>query len=345
MAVYRGRRAGTWRVVVHHRGTQLERIVEGAKREARAVERDWRAELEAGRQLGRGRVPTLAAFCAEHFGRRARAQWRPSTWRSRRYLLASLLEDLGELRLDQLDLVRVEAYKATRAEAGDAAATLNARLALLGSVLAYARRLGLRLPERSWERLPPRARRAPEAWSDADVERLLAAVRQRCAWLDRAVRLLLHTGLRKGELLALRWEDVHLRAAEPYLRVQASRDGEWSPKSVRWRDVPVDDVVRGVLRGRRASATWVLPSPRTGERYARFPDQAFGAAVRLAGLRGGPHTLRHTYATRLILATRDIYLAARILGHTAARTTELYGHLMPEHLRRAREATSAPAPS
>ena len=48
--------------------------------------------------------------------------------------------------------------------------------------------------------------------------------------------------------------------------------------------------------------------------------------------------LRHSYASQLVLATRDLFLVSKLLGHTHSRVTEVYAHLMTDHLDRARDA-------
>ena len=78
--------------------------------------------------------------------------------------------------------------------------------------------------------------------------------------------------------------------------------------------------------------------PSSGHKYAYWPQRKFDRARKAAGLIGGPHTLRHTYATHLVLKTRDLFLVGRILGHTHTRVTELYADLLPDHLDIARDA-------
>ncbi len=57
--------------------------------------------------------------------------------------------------------------------------------------------------------------------------------------------------------------------------------------------------------------------------YACWPQRAFDRARRAAGLKGGPHTLRHTCATHFLKHNPDLYLLGRVLGHSHGRVTEL----------------------
>jgi phage tail tape-measure protein len=73
---------------------------------------------------------------------------------------------------------------------------------------------------------------------------------------------------------------------------------------------------------------------------AEFPDNSWTRIVKLAGLEGGPHKARHTYASLFLRAKPDLFLLGRVLGHSHAKVTELYAHLLPEHLAEARGVVS-----
>jgi integrase len=94
-----------------------------------------------------------------------------------------------------------------------------------------------------------------------------------------------------------------------------------------------------MLLRRKRLGRFVFPASH-GDRYAEWPRRAFDRARRAAGLKGGPHTLRHTYASHFLQAVPDIFLLAKVLGHSETRTTRLYSHLLPDHLARARNAVN-----
>jgi integrase len=81
-----------------------------------------------------------------------------------------------------------------------------------------------------------------------------------------------------------------------------------------------------------------------GEAYDRFPEKMWERAVKLSGVAGGPHTTRHTFASHFLAAEPDMGLLAEVLGHTQLRVTELYAHMLPGRLARARDVVQiAPA--
>ena len=94
----------------------------------------------------------------------------------------------------------------------------------------------------------------------------------------------------------------------------------------------------------RRSERWVFPAA-TGERWAYWPQLQFDRARRAAGLQGGPHTLRHTFASLFLARCPDLPLLGQLLGHTDSRVTRLYAHLLPDHLERARNVVRFAVPS
>jgi integrase len=64
-----------------------------------------------------------------------------------------------------------------------------------------------------------------------------------------------------------------------------------------------------------------------------------------AGIKGvTPHTLRHTAGTLMALAGVDLFLIAKVLGHSVQKTTELYAHFQPSYLRGAVDALAKAMP-
>jgi integrase/recombinase XerD len=132
--------------------------------------------------------------------------------------------------------------------------------------------------------------------------------------------VLLDTGMRIGECLRLRRSDVALE--NMLLRVKG--------KGARHRLVPFSTECRKVLFRaiqRKQDADLVFAT-RTGTAMSRTNmDRDFhklGRALAIEGVRMSPHTMRHTFAVNFLTSGGDIYLLARILGHTSVKTTEVY---------------------
>lgn len=328
MPVYK-KSPGKWRVRVWNQGIRQDWIVEGSKAEAEAFEARKRLEAPGEIRI----VPTLADFSAGHYVLHAQAHLKKSTLRNRLYQLETLLEHLGSLKLDRITPAEIETFKASRTRDGIRPATVNDDLKVLSVVLNHARSLGVAIQAPAFKILPVRGkRRNAEPWSRADVAELLKV----CADLDPellpVVVFLLNTGCRKGEALSLERRNVDLAAG--IVRIWASE--EWQPKSGKNREVPINAALRPWLEG---SGRWVFPT-RKGTRFVGWPQNRFDRVRQAALLEGGPHKCRHTYASHFLAARHDLNLLGRIMGHSHAKVTALYGHLLPDAIKDAAEVVS-----
>ncbi len=225
----------------------------------------------------------------------------------------------------------------------------NIHIALRRS-LADAHRFGL-VPRNVAALVKPPApvRAELSTWTAEEMRQFLAAVAD-----DRlmpAFRLLASTGMRRGEVLGLRWSDVDL--ARSRLRVNRSFTAVdealvWaSPKTTRSRrTLSLDPETVGVLRAHRARQTeekleagpaWIedglvfcneLGGPLQPDRFTR----AFTAAARRSGMRPiRLHDLRHTWATLALQAGIHPKVVSERLGHaTTGITLDIYSHVQPE---------------
>jgi integrase len=206
--------------------------------------------------------------------------------------------------------------------------------------------------------LPHKVRRqAPYLYSDTEIVRLIEAARQlpsrtglRAATISTLLGLIAVTGMRRGEPIALDWEDVDLSAGVITIR---------RSKFHKSRCLPLHPSTRQVLERYRAERDRLRPRPQTpsffvSEQGTRVSQWALYAAFvkvsRQIGLRGpadrhGPrlHDLRHTFALRTILGwyrdgqdvERFLPRLATYLGHTHVTDTYWYLTATPELLRAA----------
>jgi hypothetical protein len=170
-----------------------------------------------------------------------------------------------------------------------------------------------------------------------EIDQLLLALRKEAAELLPIVLCLLNTGMRKGEALALTWVDFERRE----IRIWPS--DQWQPKDKEPREVPISDDLLPYLERARLSEKCVFPSS-TGERWKCWPKNQFDRARGKAKLEGGPHALRHTFASHFLAKQPDLGLLAEILGHSEEAVTRLYQHMLPERLARARNVVSIGMP-
>lgn len=138
----------------------------------------------------------------------------------------------------------------------------------------------------------------------------------------------LNTGMRKNEILSLKWKNTIL--SKRYIHIEDSKSG----KS---RDIPLNSLVIEALAVIPQDSEYVFYNLKT-KRPIRDVKTAFKTACKNAGidyLRF--HDLRHTAATRMVEVGTDLVTVSKILGHSSIQMTMRYAHPTPENMRRATE--------
>lgn len=204
---------------------------------------------------------------------------------------------------------------------------------------------------------------APKYYTAREVAQLVGAIRaavegagERAAYFDRLlldlVPFTFHTGLRRGEVVALRWGAVHLDTpAGSFVSVEPSEG--FTPKSGRRRAVPLLgealEVVRRRLAARREDAQPsdpVFPAQGVRARRGEPPKPVYGPALtrrlrlhaRAAGLRSADvgsgrgralHSLRHAFGTEAVSRGASLAAVQAAMGHSRAETTQVYAKMLP----------------
>ncbi len=325
---------GSYRVVIFHRGERQDFTIRGTKADAEAFEARQRAQLEAGDALQGSRIaPRFFEFCASDYKPHARMQLRKSTWSVRVFHLATLCTHFGSIRLTEIDAAAVERFKLARHEAGRSPVTINNEIAVLQAVLTFARRVGVPAANPKYLFLRTTKSSRAKAWSTEEIARLYSQCSKLSPEVLPLVIFLANTGARPTEALRLEWSNVDLELG--FIRIWPSED--WRPKDDEAREVPMSDELRAMLEAMPRTSSFVFATG-DGERRKSFPKYPFERARDAAKITGGPYTLRHTFASHFLKVRPDMFLLARILGHSDVAVTRIYSHLMPDHLERARNA-------
>lgn len=334
MPNYKGRRKGTRRIVIWRDNKPLEWVVEGTKADGDAFEAKQRLELQAGK-LSKRSAPLFSKFLIDHYKPYAKTNLKESTWRNvRKYQVATLSEFFGQKKLTEIDFDLVESYKRVR-KASIVANTVNAELRVLSSILTVAEDSGFPCAKPKIVKLRVHETRA-HAWTLPELQRVFAMTQGMKPWLLPMVLFLANTGCRRGEAIAAEWSWIDFDRG----MISIPANEFWRPKSGKPREIPISDSLRAALTASpRRSEQWVFPK-LTGERYTDFPKDLFEEIRDAAGVKGGAHTLRHTFASFFLQKQPDLFLLGKILGQSTQRVTELYTHLLPDHLKRARNAVN-----
>ena len=146
------------------------------------------------------------------------------------------------------------------------------------------------------------------------------------------IAIAVETGLRRGEQFGLRWDQADMENGVLTIPL---------PKGGRTRHVPLTEGAKMILRSLDSflRSPWIFPGlkdPKMPMDAAAFLKRAYRPALRRAGIAGACwHTLRHTAASRRVMAGVDLVAVKEILGHRDIQTTMRYAHLSPGHLREA----------
>lgn len=248
----------------------------------------------------------------------------------------NLRRHFGGMVIEDLTPAMVWAYiEKRRAEVQPA--TINRELAVLGAALNHARRkLGWKIdnPIAGCRLKEPEGRLR---WlTHEEAERLIAAAEREpsAPHLADFIRLALHTGMRRGEILSLEWSRVDLQAGVIYLEGHHTKTGKR-------RVIPLNASARAALLSRaRFRARHCPDSPWVFCHEDGTPigsiKRSFATACRRAGIVDFRiHDLRHTCAAWLVSAGVPLSAVRDLLGHSSVTMTERYAHLAPDTVRAA----------
>ena len=133
----------------------------------------------------------------------------------------------------------------------------------------------------------------------------------------------LNTGMRKGEILGLRWEQADLRHG--FILLHITKNGER-------REIPINSTLRATLEAipHSLESEYVFVD-RNGSPF-KDVKRSFRTACRRAGISDFRfHDLRHVFASHLVMGGVDITTVKELLGHKTLTMTLRYAHLAPSH--------------
>lgn len=286
----------------------------------------------------------------------------PDTMGRYGYALRHVPDGFWSIKLADVRPSTIAALYRAMEDAGASAQTIRKAYTALSSMFTFAVRDDL-IPQN-----PCRSVRPPEIEDRDYVIPTAEHLRQMIAWADSQPgsfgiwqRMVIATGVRKGELLALQWRDVDL--LDGVIRVDNSmrRKGQRAKAKTKAsnRDVVLDALTADALRqwyadvGERAAAVGTFV-PDDGYVFSEDPEcrttitlnSATQRQRRLSKRVGCPgarvHDLRHAHATMLLEAGVSARTVAERLGHSRpSTTTDIYGHAIGEAERRAADVFGA----
>lgn len=251
---------------------------------------------------------------------------RQRSFRSKRGFIIQLVEAFGNIPLKHFTVKLMEQFQTDRINRGNKPATINRLIATLKHCIHKGYQWEM-LPEETLKRVRQvklllENNRRLRYLSKEECDILINA----CSgpYLRAIVVTALNTGMRKTEILSLKWENVDLKHG--FILLDKTKNGER-------REIPINDTLREIFQGisRRIDIPYVFFDQKEGKPFKEI-KKSFNTALRKAGIRDFHfHDLRHTFASHLVMNGVDLTTVRELLGHKTLTMTLRYAHLAPSH--------------
>jgi len=244
-------------------------------------------------------------------------------YRSKKTFIRQLVEVFGNMDLRDLDTKKVEKWQSKLLKTRKPA-TVNRKLACLKHMLTKAIDWNMASEEtlkqvRKVKFMKEKNRKLRFLNTD-ECQRLIDCCSPH---LKPIVITAIHTGMRRGEILGLKWEQIDLRHG--FISLTDTKSGEG-------RQISINDTLRMMFEEMPHSIESVYVfAGRDGDPLTDV-KHSFNTALRKAEICNATfHTLRHTFASQLVMAGVDLTTVKELLGHKSLNMTLRYSHLAPEH--------------
>lgn len=315
-------RKGVWYIDYSFNGRRVRKSVGSSKKSADLVSKDIEVRIAKG-MMGVVEPDTVVFdnLCNEYL-RFSRANKAPGSYCRDGLNVKNLLRSFRGREIAGITAHDFERHKNARRQAVSPA-SVNREISCMKHMFnkavqwGYLRENHLRSVAKFKE--PPGRLRY---LNDEEIERLLRC----CAEHIRPIVVMaLNTGMRRGEIFSLKWADVDMKNRTITLR---------HTKNNECRGIPINGILYDTL---------MCMEPGLWDQYVflnkdgkpfRDIKTGFSAALRRAGIRDFRfHDLRHTFASRLVMAGVDIRTVQTLMGHKDIKMTMRYSHLSDAHLR------------
>jgi integrase len=296
-----------------------------------------------------------------HAQRRPKRPLRPSTAKEyRRYLDGFLLPRFGDRRIGSIQVDDIERLIDELHAKALSESTISNHLRPLAGTLRYAVRNKRVISVNPMDqvsddyRVSSNTTREHREWTTAEIDRVIAAARANDARKESrrpyalAIEVLLRCGLRLGECLGLRFDDIDFEQGVLHVRRSWNKDNTLGPPKTATSNRRV--TIPAATLGRLATASlggddedfvFSVQKGANPPSQSNFRRRGWDPAIEAAGLTDGPrttpHSARHAFASQLAALQVSSNDLAPTLGHSTIRTTErTYVHAFARDEREAR---------
>lgn len=309
-----------WYIDLYNEGRRVRKVV-GSKKDAVNAITVVKADILRGEyKLKRERKIRFDDFAKEYL---EYAKVNKKSWRRDETSLKNLMNHFKGMHLLKITPRHIEDYKRERVKQVKPA-TVNRELALFKFMFSLARK---------WKLVDENPVKEVKFFQEQkiemhilDIKKINQLLEASGEYLNAIITLGLNTGMRKGEILSLRWSDIDFDKHFIFIK---------ETKSAKSRKVPMNSLVADSLKKLKRESDFVFYNPKTRE-CIKDVKTAFKAACRRAGINDLRfHDLRHTSATFMVMGGVDLVTVKEILGHSSIEMTMRYAHPTPENKRKA----------
>jgi len=299
------------------------------KEEARAalreaVARAFDRKYNTKREKGNVTFQEFAELYIDNYAKVNKRSWKSD--RSR--IQAHMVPLFGDLPLKEITPLLIEKYRAERLKKTRKTAngtthieksTANREITIMKKMFNIAVDWGYAdtNPAQKIKFFSEKDRQKERILKDQEELNLLRACPK---YIRPIIEAALNTGMRRGEIFNLKWEQVNLE--EMTITVQNTKSGKN-------RTIPINNRLHQILMEQKklkGQASSVFPNPDTGRPFVDI-KKSFKRACEDAGIKDLRfHDLRHTFASRLVKAGVDLITVRDLLGHFSVQLTQRYTH-------------------
>jgi len=328
------KRKGVWYMDFYYNGKRIRRKASRDKRTAEQILHNTIVKLEQGEGGIIQDSVLLFHFIDEYLVYSANNKKESSCTRDKNAFM-HIKKYFGNIKLKNITSLMVEKYKERRIADGAKPNTINIEIRTLKAMLNKALQWKFLTggnPVRNVKFLSVMKNTRLRYLKKSEIFKILND-----KIIDRRFRTLilvfLYTGLRLSENLNTKWEN-NIDLKRGVLKVLDTED--WQPKDYECREIPLHPVLETALLQlrRKGSKGLLFPPPRGGKYWKDAVKRKFKRLLKRLGINNASiHTLRHTFASYLVMAGVDIVTVKELMGHSNISTTMKYAHLAPEHLK------------
>lgn len=146
------------------------------------------------------------------------------------------------------------------------------------------------------------------------------------------MKFLVYTGVRKGEMINLLWENVSLDKNNPTITITSTDEAD--TKSGRTHIIRITNTALEILKSQVGKhSEYVFVNERGKKIRKATPNERLNKALEGTGIKGTIHMFRHTFGANFVMKIGSIYELTLYLSHSDIETTKIYAHFSPDYMK------------